>query len=665
LFFAVILERSEGARIRPPQPPNPQQTILNIMPGSLTEDYEARRDQASATVAHANHRRSQWANVLLAIAAIGLIFFWGVIHHNQSFYPVTASIAAAIVVAIVKGHASHAAAVADRRLDFYTRALGRITGSEPQTGRTGESFSQPNHLYERDLNILGPDSLFGLLATTRTGLGQRALADFLLHPTNAPTARQRQQAVQELAPLTDLRERIGLLGRFGFEDLPADSFETWLDTPRSNFPRWPRPVLAALSATWFLILIAGLVLHWDSSLLLRNIAMVLGLQALLCGTLRTRVLAELDAVKGLAPETAILRDGVRILRQSAFTSPCLLELQREIAGEDRALAVLERYLNLAEQRLKTIPFVLCLLLSGGTHIALGLNNWKRTHTDAMRQWLNAWADFEALNAIATYAAEHIENTYPEILDSPTELSSRPDPESAEVKAAERVISELSSRPERSAVERPAAPTTALFTAKSLTHPLLPWNTAVPNDITLNADPQFLLISGSNMAGKSTLLRAIGVNAVLALAGAPVAADSLQMVALYLGASIVVGDSLAEGKSKFLAEVERLKALVEQARAHPAQTLFLIDEVLSGTNSLDRKAAAESVLRSLLAAGAIGAISTHDLTLAALADIPELHGVNVHMASPDENDPLGFDYILKPGMNQTTNAMAIVRMLGLG
>ncbi len=634
------------------------------MPGSLTEDYEARRDQASAAVAHANHRRSQWANVLLAIAAIGLIFFWGVIHHNQSFWPVTACIAAAIVAGIVKGRASHAAAVADRRLDFYTRALGRITGSEPQTGRTGESFSQPNHLYERDLNILGPDSLFGLLATTRTGLGQRALADFLLHPTNAPTARQRQQAVQELAPLTGLRERIGLLGRFGFEDLPANSFETWLDAPTANFPRWPRPILFILTAAWLLLLIAGLSLHWDSSLLARNIALLLALQALACGTLRTRTLAELASAKLLAPETVILREGIRILREQPFTAPLLRELQQAVEGEDRALAQLERLLIVVEQRSKEWYYVLSLLFCGGTHAALGLDRWKRQHAASMHQWLNAWANFEALNAIATYAAEHIENTYPEILDSPTELSSRPDPESAEVKAAERVISELSSRPERSAVERPAAPITALFTAKSLTHPLLPWNTAVPNDITLNADPQFLLISGSNMAGKSTLLRAIGANAVLALAGAPVAAKSLQMVALHLGASIVVGDSLAEGKSKFLAEVERLKALVEQARAHPAQTLFLIDEVLSGTNSLDRKAAAESVLRSLLAAGAIGAISTHDLTLAALADIPELHGVNVHMASPDENDPLGFDYILKPGMNQTTNAMAIVRMLGL-
>ena len=389
------------------------------MPGSLTEDYEARRDQAAAALAHANQLRARWANILLAIAAIGLVSFWQVVHANASFWPVTACIAAAIVAGLFKGRASHAAAVADRRLDFYTRALGRITGSEPQTGRTGDAFSQPNHLYERDLNILGPDSLFGLLATTRTGLGQRALAAFLLHPVPAEQARARQQAIQELAPLTDLRERIGLLGRFGFEDLPADSFETWLDTPPTHFPRWPGPVLAALSATWFLILLAGLALHWDSTLLVRNIAMLFGLQTLLCGTLRTRVLAELDAVKGLAPETAILRDGVRILRQSAFTSPCLLELQREIAGEDRALAVLERYLNLAEQRLKTIPFVLCLLLSGGTHIALGLNNWKRQHATAMRQWLNAWADFEALSALATYAAEHEENTYPEIITSST------------------------------------------------------------------------------------------------------------------------------------------------------------------------------------------------------------------------------------------------------
>jgi len=284
-------------------------------------------------------------------------------------------------------------------------------------------------------------------------------------------------------------------------------------------------------------------------------------------------------------------------------------------------------LIVVEQRTKEWYYALGLLFCAGTHAAMTLDAWKRQYAEPMRRWLAAWAEFEVLLSVGTYAAEHEENVFPEVVE--------------------------------------AAGETALFTAEGMVHPLLPREKAVANDVTLGGTVQFLLISGSNMAGKSTLMRSIGANAVLAQLGAPVTARSMRLCALKIGASITISDSLAEGKSKFLAEVERLRSLVTLARENPGQMLFLIDEVLSGTNSLDRKAAAESVLRSLVQVGGVGAISTHDLTLASLADIPELHGRNVHMASADEDDPLGFDYLLKDGMNRTTNAMAIVRMLGLG
>jgi DNA mismatch repair ATPase MutS len=241
----------------------------------------------------------------------------------------------------------------------------------------------------------------------------------------------------------------------------------------------------------------------------------------------------------------------------------------------------------------------------------------------MRRWLAAWSELEALLALATYAAEHGGNVYPEILEGG-----------------------------------------AVFAAAGLTHPLLPRGQAVANDVSLEAGTRFLLISGSNMAGKSTLLRTLGTNAVLALAGAPVPARSMKLSALRIGASLALRDSLADGRSKFLAEVERLRDVLAMAREHPSQGLFLIDEIFSGTNSADRRTAAESVLRGLISAGSIGALSTHDLALAELAEIPGLHGRNVHMASPDESDPLAFDYLLKPGVNRTTNALAIVKMLGL-
>ena len=164
-----------------------------------------------------------------------------------------------------------------------------------------------------------------------------------------------------------------------------------------------------------------------------------------------------------------------------------------------------------------------------------------------------------------------------------------------------------------------------------------------------------------MSGKSTLLRSMGINAVLAYAGAPVRASAMRLTPMRLGAALALTDSLAEGKSKFLAEVERLARIVETSAEGPV--LFLVDEIFSGTNSADRRAAAGAVVGKLLERGAIGALSTHDLALTELAGV-ENRGVNVHMASPDAADPLGFDYKLKPGVNTSSNALAIIRMMGL-
>ena len=598
------------------------------MSAELSEEYKRRQALSAGEFARWELRRGRYSTALLAAVVIVMWLMWGVVHRNESLGPVAAVVLCGAVLGVLMGRARHRASIAARRVDLYERALGRLNGEIPQTGFTGEAFAEAGHLYERDLNVLGPDSLFGMLATTRTALGQRALARMLLHPVEAEAAKERQAAVQELAPLTDLREKVGLLGRFGFEDLPAESFETWLDAPRSRFAKWPRVVLATLTTAWILVLAAGLLLHVEWPLLLRNVLALMAVQGAICMRLRVRVLAELDAAKRLASQTVILRDGVKVLQGSKFAATRLIALQCEVEGEDQALARLQRLLILVEQRSKEWYYVLGLAVCAGTHAALRLDEWKQHYDAPMRRWLDAWAEFDALVAVATYAAEHEENVYPELLEA-------------------------------------NASGTAVFVAEGLAHPLLKRTEAVANDVALGGAAQFLLISGSNMAGKSTLLRAIGTNTVLALAGAPVPARSMRLCALKVGASITISDSLAEGKSKFLAEVERLRALVGLAREYRGQMLFLIDEVLSGTNSIDRKAAAESVLRSLVEAGGVGAISTHDLTLASLADMAKLNGKNVHMASASEDDPLGFDYLLKDGVNRTTNAMAIVRLLGLG
>jgi hypothetical protein len=454
-----------------------------------------------------------------------------------------------------------------------------------------------------------------------------------LRPVKAEDARQRQEAVRELSAKTDLRERTGLLGRWSFQELPADSFEQWLNVNPLPFPGWMRIALPVLTVSWIVSGIAGLAFHVNYGTLQIELGTMLALQGAICLRLKPGVTEELESAQRLGSQAAILREGLRSISGGDFGAARLQSLQRDAEGEDRVLAKLQREMMLVEQRLKEWYYVPSLLLAVGTETALSLNAWKRRYGADLRRWLEVWGEFEALMALSTYAAEHPENVYPEIVDC-------------------------------------NADDDALLVMRAAKHPLLNSDQAVANDVVLgmsqDAEPavQALMISGSNMAGKSTLLRTLGTNVVLALAGAPVPVREARLCALRVAASVAVNDSLAEGKSKFLAEVERLRAMVTLARENHGQMLFLIDEIFGGTNSLDRQAATEPVLRALVKAGAVGAISTHDLKLTEIADLPDLHGRNIHMASPAEDDPLAFDYLIKPGVNRTTNGLAIVRMLGL-
>ena len=362
-------------------------------------------------------------------------------------------------------------------------------------------------------------------------------------------------------------------------------------------------------------------------LLAVSVGALLAAQGALCQRVQGRVVEELEAARPLATQTSLLRQGLGVLCESRLNTARLVELRQAAKGEGEALARLERLLLIVEHRPKEWFYLFSLAFGVGTQAAVALERWKWRHGAELRGWLEAWSEFEALAALGTYAAEHRECSWPEVVDS------QPGSE-------------------------------AFFVARAIRHPLLRAEIAVANDVTLGEDLRYLLISGSNMAGKSTLLRALGANAVLALAGAPVAAVSLRMNVVRLGACIGVNDSLSDGKSKFLAEVERLKAIVTMARENRGELMFLIDEILAGTNSADRRTAAESVVNALLDAGAVGAISTHDLALAEIAAANGSGGENMHMASESADDPLAFDYRLKRGVNRVTNGLAIVRMMGL-
>ncbi len=254
-----------------------------------------------------------------------------------------------------------------------------------------------------------------------------------------------------------------------------------------------------------------------------------------------------------------------------------------------------------------------------TQVAMAIEAWRAENAALVPVWLDALAEIEALSSLANYAYEHPADVFPEF-----------------VAGAPR------------------------FEADNISHPLLPEQRSVPNSVRLAAPLQLLVVSGSNMSGKSTLLRAVGVNAILALAGGPVRARSLALSGLSVGASIRTTDSLEEGQSRFMAEILRIKQILEL----PAPALFLMDELLHGTNSHDRAIGAEGIVRALLARGAIGIATTHDLSLAAVADQLAPAAANVHFEDRLENGRLVFDYRMREGVVTRSNALDLMRAAGL-
>jgi DNA mismatch repair ATPase MutS len=515
---------------------------------------------------------------------------------------------------------------------FYERSLERVKGNWAGAGFAGEEFSEPDHVYAADLNVLGEGSLFEMLCIARTSIGRRGLADYLLHTPKLDETLLRQEAVRELRANVELRERIATLGEFAFLESHHDPFDRWLSSSRISFAR-PLPAIAAVSSAVLAgIVIAGLlgVIPWTSVAI--GIAPLAAFHSAVGLLFRDRVNRRLESLRPLSIETHVLREGLRLLEEERFQSAKLKQLTEQARNGAASLRSLERLLDAVNQRNKEWFYGPSLLLLAGTQLCMAIEEWRSEHGESLQTWLNAWAEFEALNALAAYGYENPEHTFPDLAG-----------------------------PGRGSGD------TACFEAEDLGHPLLPRASCVVNNIALNGDCRFYIVSGSNMSGKSTLLRAIGLNAVLALAGAPVRAGALRLSGLSIIASISIADSLLNGKSKFLAEVERLRRALESSIPE-RPVLFLVDEIFGGTNSRDRRIAAEAVVRALVNRGAIGALSTHDLALTDIAGAEGMRGVNVHMGSRTrpggDADPMDFDFRLKPGVTAETNALAIARLAGV-
>lgn len=511
-----------------------------------------------------------------------------------------------------------------RILDSYKHGVTRMEGSWAGSGFSGSEFLRSGHPYDKDLHLFGEGSLFELLCTCRTGVGRRQLAECLVTVPKIDEILERQTAVQELRERTDLREQLVSLGEFSFQDSNWKTITEWLASP-IQCGCLPLRVFACITS---ICLAALALLGWDSvlpwSAVVIWIILITALHAALGLLHRTKVISSLQAIHSVGAEIGILRQGLRFFQAQEFTSPLLTRLVASARQHDAPakLRKLERLINVLRHRDKEWFYIPSRILLVGTQAFWAIEEWRFRYGTALLNWLSIWGEFEALMALACYAYEHPENTFPSFLEQ-----------------------------------------SAALDAEDVGHPLLPIAGCIRNDISLNQQSTFYVISGSNMSGKSTLMRAIGLNTILAYTGAPVCATAMCLSLFAICASFSIQDSLLEGKSRFLAEVNRLKqALTLPLNHNPV--LFLIDEILSGTNSKDRRLAAEAIIRALVQRGAMGLLSTHDLALTELADLPDLQGVNVHMGSGNSSDPMNFDYKLKPGPTRESNALAIARLAGV-
>jgi MutS domain V len=587
-------------------------------------EYTSRLAEREATLRRLATIQERVGTVRLLLAAMALVLAalsWG--GHWLSplwlLVPVAAFFCAVGYHAVLRPRLERAR----RAAELYRQGLARVQERWAGAGNRGERFADAHHVYGADLDLFGEGSLFELLCAARTRMGEETLAAWLLGPARIEEVQQRQLCLEDLRERLDLRERIGSRGSEREPALNPGRLLAWAEAPTALAGRWI-PVLAYLlpAALVASLIAADLTGIWSPA------ALVLLIEGLVLYRLRERVRRVLFPAErafdfdGLKTFAGLLRE----IERERFESAPLRSLVDALTGDaNRASTRIHRLATLvmlSEQRLNPIVGGLQVPLMYLPHVALAVERWRRAYGKSVRAWMAAVGRFEALSSLARYSFEHPQDPFPRFVGGRARLQ-----------------------------------------AQALGHPLIPRARCVRNDVSLSDPTRVWLVSGSNMSGKSTLLRALGLNVVLAMAGAPVRAAVLELTPLQVGASIRINDSLREGSSRFYAEITRLRELKELAGQHPP-LLFLIDEMLQGTNSNDRRIGAEGVLAALIELGSIGLATTHDLALTELRGLGEGVLRNVHFEDHLENGRMRFDYTLREGVVTKSNGLELMRAIGL-
>ena len=590
------------------------------------EVYRGRLRQLELSQAADQKRERRLGYAKLAIAAITLVSAFVFLHYLKGLEALPLLIGIFLVLAVQQEKRIRRIRLRTRDIEFFERGLARIGDRWSSTGESGERFLDPLHPYARDLDVFGTGSLFELLCTARTRAGEQTLAAWLLAHAPVETVEARQRAVGELKGQLEFRARLFCLGETVRLGVLPEALAAWGERKPVFDRRRTRVLTRTLSALWIASLIGWAI---GGSGELAGVVTLVNLAW--AHRLYRRQDEAAEALEKAADGLGILSGILALLEAEQFTAPRLLELKAALARDgirpSVALRRLKRLADYVNSRHNPFARFVDVFTFWSLQLMFSAERWQEEFGPAIRGWLKAVGELEALAALAGYAYEHPDDVFPAFVS-------------------------------------PQAGSAPLFEAEAMAHPLLPAAKGIRNDIRLGDGLQLIVLSGPNMAGKSTFIRSVGVNAVLAQCGGPVRAAALRMTPLTVAASICVLDSLSGGVSRFYAEIHRVK-LISDLASGPVPVLFLLDELLSGTNSHDRLVGSESIVRGLVERSAMGIVSTHDLALTKIPEAMDGRAANFHFGDSFDGSELVFDYQMKPGVVKTSNALELMRSIGLG
>jgi hypothetical protein len=578
---------------------------------SLPRDlYTARLSERKSAAAALRKRELTLSFTRVAIAVLVVVLFF--IRIWLALIPIALFIALAIV---------HERVIrARKRLEggaaFYERGIARIDGTWAGRGDRGDEFADDHHPYAADFDFFGSGSLFELISLAVTRAGRTRLATWLKSPSmDVGEIRARQAAVSELRDNVDLREDLAT-------DVVNVSLDAWASMARVEIT--PMERIASIALPLIAIPILALTIPTLFGLWSFPIWPLIAISAVIGVVTRAmtpRVAQIISGIERAEPALALLGGMLQRLEREPFHCEKLGALQSLIRGAHLDIEQLRKRVALLDARRNQFFMPIAALLMWTPNVAFAIERWRAEHGRAVIDWIDVVAEFEALASLASFAFEHPSFALPDIAEH--------------------------------------APH---FDARALGHPLIPDDRRVPNDLRLDDTLRLLIVSGSNMSGKSTMLRSAGIAAVLAMTGAPVCAQSLTISPMAVGASIRIHDSLQENASRFYAEILRIRQVLEMSQRGPL--LFLLDEMLAGTNSHDRRIGAEAIVRALVERGGAGLVSTHDLALAQIADDLAPKAANVHFEDHIEHGNVVFDYRMRQGVVTKNNALALMRSVGI-